>query len=83
MATAVGGVPDVISSAEAVLVPSEDPAALAAAVATTLQHPAAARERAGAARQRLEREFALRPWLERYESLYAAVQARQAVLVDR
>lgn len=83
VATAVGGVPDVVSPAEAVLVPSEDPAALAAAIAATLENPAAARERAGAARQRLEREFALRPWLERYETLYTAVQAPRAVPVDR
>lgn len=81
--TAVGGVPDVVSRAEAMLVPSEDPAALAAAVTQTLENPAAALERARAARERLQREFALQPWLERYEALYGVLSTPRAALVDR
>jgi glycosyltransferase involved in cell wall biosynthesis len=76
VATAVGGVPDVVSSAEAMLVPSDDPSALAAAIRATLADPAAAQTRARAARRRLEREFAAQPWLKRYEQLYEAVAAR-------
>jgi len=83
VATAVGGVPDVVSRAESVLVPSGSPAALAAAVTQTLANPAAALERARAARRRLEREFALEPWLERYEALYESLRSPRAALVNR
>lgn len=83
VATAVGGVPDVVCSREAVLVTEEDPAALAAAITDTLENPAAALERARAARRRLEQEFALQPWLERYEALYTSLYAPRAALADR
>ena len=73
VASAVGGVPDVVSAAEAILVPTEDPRAIADAIRDVLRDPASARERAGAARRRLEREFTARPWLERYEALYRAL----------
>ena len=73
VATAVGGVPDVVSPAEAWLVAPEDPNALAAAVAAVLQDPAGADVRARAATVRLERDFAVEPWLERYEAVYRAV----------
>jgi glycosyltransferase involved in cell wall biosynthesis len=76
VATAVGGVPHVVSPTEAILVPSDDPASLAAAVRDTLRNPAAAHDRARAARQRLEREFALPAWLERYETVYRALGQR-------
>jgi glycosyltransferase involved in cell wall biosynthesis len=78
VATAVGGVPDVVSPAEAILVSPGDPAALAAAVRDTLDNPAAACARALAARRRLEREFTVQPWLQRYEALYRAVRRRRA-----
>jgi glycosyltransferase involved in cell wall biosynthesis len=81
VATSVGGVPDVVSSVEALLVPSEDPAALAAAVRDTRANPEAARDRARAARRRLERDFALPPWLDRYETLYRAIAKRPTALV--
>ena len=83
VATAVGGVPRVVSSSEAILVPPDDPASLAAAIRDTLDNPAAARARAHAARQRLEREFAVRPWLERYETLYHVIARREAALAGR
>ena len=83
VATSVGGVPDVVSRDEAMLVPSEDPAALATALAETLGSPAAALARARAARERLQREFALKPWLERYEALYATLRSPRAARVDR
>jgi len=82
VATTVGGVPDVVSSAEALLVPSNDPASLAAAVRDTLANPEAAAVRAGAARRRLEREFAAQPWLARYETLYRAIAKRRTALVS-
>ena len=83
VATAVGGVPEVVSPAEAILVPPDDPARLADAVRETLRNPAAARERARAAQRRLEREFAVQPWLERYDMLYHTLAQRGAALVGR
>ena len=73
VATAVGGVPDVVSAEEAVLVRSEDPAALAAGIRAVYLHPAAAARRARAARFRLERDFGVGPWLDRYVSIYRLV----------
>jgi glycosyltransferase involved in cell wall biosynthesis len=75
VATAVGGVPDVVTAAEAVLAPSQDPAALARALGRTLGDPAGARARAAAARRRLETDFAVAPWLARYAALYREVVA--------
>jgi hypothetical protein len=49
----------------------EDSAALAEAIREVATRPEAAGCRAAAARRRLEREFALEPWLERYETIYA------------
>lgn len=77
VATRVGGVPSMFAEGEALLVPPGDPRALAAAIDAVRSHPAAARERAEAARQRLERDFAPGPWLERYEALYRSLGGRQ------
>lgn len=73
VATAVGGVPQVVSSAEALLVPPEDPTALAAAIRTVLTDPNAARERARRALGRLRTERGLAPWLARYDEIYRQV----------
>ena len=70
VATRVGGVPDVISDAEAVLVPADNPGALAQAVRGVLADPVAAQRRVAAARKRLESKFAVGPWLARYAALY-------------
>jgi glycosyltransferase involved in cell wall biosynthesis len=75
VATVVGGVPDVVSGTEALLVPPDDPAALAAAVSAVLRDPASARHRALAAGRRLAEEYNVGPWLERYESLYHTLAA--------
>ena len=73
VATAVGGVPDVVTEREALLVPSERPDALARAIAAVRDDPAAARARADAAAQRLATEFAVGPWVERYAAVYRGV----------
>jgi glycosyltransferase involved in cell wall biosynthesis len=77
VAAAVGGVPDVVTDREAVLVPADDPAALAAALQAVRNDPASALERAAAGRRRLEEEFAEGPWLTAYDALYRAVIAQR------
>lgn len=73
VATTVGGVPDVISENEALLVPPATPQALADAIRAIQAHPAAARRRAAQAHERLTAHFAPGPWVERYAALYADV----------
>ena len=75
VATAVGGVPDVVSGAEALLVPPERPERLADAIRALHADPRGAALRAAAARRRLAAEFAPEPWLDRYEALYRAVRS--------
>lgn len=74
VATRVGGVPDVVSAGEAVLVPPNDPPGLAAAIRAVYRDPAAAAARTRAAKARLEREFAFGLWLERYADIYRMVR---------
>lgn len=75
VATRVGGVSDMLEDGrEATLVPGGDLAALARGLALVRARPADARERADAARRRLELDFAVAPWLRRYEEIYGAVQ---------
>jgi glycosyltransferase involved in cell wall biosynthesis len=73
VATRVGGVPDVVSPAEAALCCADDSAALAVEIRAVYRNPAAAQRRAHAARARLERDFSVTPWLKRYEAIYAHV----------
>ena len=78
VATSVGGVPGVVSSEDALLIPPEDPLALASAIRDVHDHPVAAARRALHARSRLERDFAAMPWLESYERIYRdAVATRE------
>jgi glycosyltransferase involved in cell wall biosynthesis len=76
--TAVGGIPDVVSRAEALLVPSESPEALAAAIRDVYTDRVGARARAVAARERVARTYAVEPWLGGYESLYRRLDLRVA-----
>jgi glycosyltransferase involved in cell wall biosynthesis len=75
VATAVGGVPDVVSDEEAILVPAEDPRSLAEAIREAVLHPEAAAARARAARTRLEERFGLGAWVGRYRDVYDSVRA--------
>jgi glycosyltransferase involved in cell wall biosynthesis len=70
LATAVGGVPDVVTDREALLVPGEDPGALAVALRFARGEPEAGRTRAAAALQRFRAEFSLGAWVARYDQLY-------------
>jgi len=74
VATRVGGVPDVVSPAEAALVAPADPAALAAAIRALYRNPALGRERAQRASTRLASDFAVDPWVERYAAIYRLVR---------
>jgi len=75
VATEVGGVPDVVSRNEAVLVAPDDPRALASAIRQVHAAPREAAERAGKARDRLDKEFAGEPWLAAYERIYRDTSA--------
>lgn len=75
VATRVGGVPDVVTSDHAELVPSEQPDALAAAVRATLASPAAARARAGRAAARVADAYGVSPWVASYDRIYADARA--------
>ena len=77
VATSVGGVPDVVSANEAILIQPEDPAALASAIRRVYDDPIDATLRAVRARERLENEFAAAPWIDSYGRIYEmAITAR-------
>jgi glycosyltransferase involved in cell wall biosynthesis len=76
VATSVGGVPDVVSPSEAVLVEPESPEALARGIDGVLRDPAEAARRTTAARQRVAERYSLAPWLDRYEEFYARAVRR-------
>jgi glycosyltransferase involved in cell wall biosynthesis len=70
-AAAVGGVPDLLRPSEALLVPPEDPAALAAALRSLHADRASSAARAASARERVARELSVDAWLDAYEAAYA------------
>jgi glycosyltransferase involved in cell wall biosynthesis len=70
VATAVGGVPDVVSDQDAFLVPPDEPASLARALHAIRTDSGAAGKRVLAAGARLASAYALDPWLDRYEAVY-------------
>lgn len=74
VATRVGGVPDMLSPAEALLADPEDPKALSLAIRAALLNPEASRERAVRAHSRLISDFSSDAWLVRYEELYRSIQ---------
>jgi glycosyltransferase involved in cell wall biosynthesis len=74
VATRVGGVPDVIGDNEGILVPSEDPAAIAQALESIGKNPEAARRRSRGARDRLDHSFGTIPWLDAIEIVYNSVR---------
>jgi len=74
VATLVGGIPDTLSPAEALLVPPDDPSALASAITSALADSASSATRASRAHQRLITEFDVDAWLAKYETLYRSIQ---------
>ena len=77
VATRVGGVTEVVGEGEALLVPPEDPQALAAGIDAVAAHPDRAAARAQSARVTLTTRFATEPWLDAYDAVYR--QAAQRV----
>jgi glycosyltransferase involved in cell wall biosynthesis len=75
VATQVGGVPDVVTSRHALLVPPEDPGAIAEALAELRGEPSAATARSSRARDRLLKEFSAEAWLDAVEAVYRTVCA--------
>ena len=75
VATSVGGIPDMLAPSEAMLVPPDDPAALAGAMRDTIQNSEAAAARASAARRRQRDDFAVGPWAARYDVIYRGLLA--------
>jgi glycosyltransferase involved in cell wall biosynthesis len=78
VATNVGGIPDLLSPREGLLVAPENPQALAAAIRATLHDSEAAEERTRAARLRQKAEFDVGPWSARYESIYRELIEQRA-----
>lgn len=75
VATGVGGVPDVVDSAEALLVRPNDPTALREAVLAVATQSEVARHRAERAKARLAAMFGPGAWLDAHETLYRKVVA--------
>lgn len=73
VATEVGGVPYVVSPAEAALVRAGHPAGLATEIRAVHRAPEVAQRRVRAARTRLERDFNVAAWLDRYVAIYRSV----------
>ena len=73
IASAVGGIPIVVSENEAVLVAPDNPAILAIGIRTAHNSRAERTARANRARARLAKDFAVAPWLEVYDGLYRNV----------
>jgi glycosyltransferase involved in cell wall biosynthesis len=70
IATAVGGVPDLVADrVTGLLVPPHAPAALAAAI-RELAHDPALRQRMGAAGRRAAERSGLDEWAARHETVY-------------
>jgi len=71
VATAVGGVPDVIAPPhQGWLVPPEDPGALAEAIDSALTDDARRATVSAAGRARVRTEFAREAWVERHDEVY-------------
>lgn len=76
IATRVGGVPEVVREAEAILVDSESPAAIASALDELVSNPKSAQSRAAAARTRVATVYGMDAWLDAIDVAYAAARRR-------
>jgi glycosyltransferase involved in cell wall biosynthesis len=77
VATAVGGIPEVVVHGETgLLVPPGDPVALADALHELLAHPERARELGARGRERAHEKFRIEAIVKQHEDLYAALMAK-------
>jgi glycosyltransferase involved in cell wall biosynthesis len=77
VATAIGGTDEVVRDGETgTLVPAADPAALAAAIRTTLADRVRAARMASAARALVEREYSVQATVSAVSGLYGELLAR-------
>lgn len=76
VATRVGGVPEVLRPADALLVDGDRPSALAGAIRAVVRDPHSARLRVESARQRLVATYGTQAWVEQYNSVYRQVIRR-------
>ena len=74
VATAVGGIPDVLAGDTGLLVRAEDPDALAASMAEVLDDPVAASNRSELAAARTREEFSFERFIARHEELYSGLR---------
>jgi glycosyltransferase involved in cell wall biosynthesis len=78
VATAVGGVPEVVLDGETgILVPPRDPAALARAIADLLRAPERARRLGAAGRDRVARLFTVERMVGQISALYREALAAE------
>jgi glycosyltransferase involved in cell wall biosynthesis len=73
VATAVGGVPDIVGPETVALVPPDNPVALAEAMRSIRHNTKEAKERAERARRKVRHEFSTGPWVRSYETVYSSV----------
>ncbi|MGH7531917.1 MAG: glycosyltransferase [Gemmatimonadales bacterium] len=78
IATAVGGLPDIIPADAGVLVASDDPPTLAVALALVEKDRHGAGARAACARGYAQRNFGIQPWVARYREVYRTAARRIA-----
>ena len=82
LASAVGGIPDIVTSEEALLVQPGEPAALANGLRLVYSDPQGAASRAAAARTKAAAQFAVEPWVGAYSKVYAAAAQSPAHHID-
>jgi glycosyltransferase involved in cell wall biosynthesis len=70
VATRVGGVPDIVTDAHAIVVPTEQPAAIAQALAEIERAPIAAKKRCDRARERVAGSFGVASWVGAVDKVY-------------
>jgi glycosyltransferase involved in cell wall biosynthesis len=76
VATRVGGVPDVVASAHALLVPPEHPGMIAQALEEIARGRSAATKRSTLARERLLHSFSAATWLAAVDAIYDDVRTK-------
>jgi glycosyltransferase involved in cell wall biosynthesis len=79
IATRVGGVPDVVSPLEAIVVEPEAPTQIAAALRSVIEDSSAAADRAERARKKVREVFGLRSWVQAVERVYSVAESGRVI----